>query len=291
MGFSRQKHWLGLPRPPNPGKEPGSLALQAYSFPSEPSGKPNGCQNILPQRAHRQDGTGFGLTAPSLWCLSALTTAFHKHYITVWKWFVKFICLWLQKIIFGERDLRLTHLFIMCLYKERIQYIVVQWIKELCQLCEPLHSLLLLKGKSSQKPQGAEGSPDLELDHGWQRHALVLAHGRCDDSAMNLSHPIWTRPETLSQHSFPGSHPRQWVGWHPDAGERYSRTRWQMYECDLTNTEMRERMLRQSAYCSFKMQRATLQQCGRDHFNSANNGPARLGGCGHGSCPRSTWFP
>ena len=170
----------------------------------------------------------------------------------------------------------------------------MQWIKELCQLCEPLHSLLLLKGKSSQKPQGAEGSPDLELDHGWQRHALVLAHGRCDDSAMNLSHAIWTRPETLSQHSFPGSHPREWVGWHPDVDERYSRTRWQVADvwCGLTNTEMRERMLRQSAYRSFKMQRATLQQCGKDCFNSVSKQRTpRLGGCGHGSCLRSTWFP
>ena len=37
MGFSRQKHWSGLPFPspgdlPNPGIEPGSPALQADAF-------------------------------------------------------------------------------------------------------------------------------------------------------------------------------------------------------------------------------------------------------------------
>ena len=40
MGFSRQKYWSGLPRPPpgglpNPGIEPGSPALQADSFLTE----------------------------------------------------------------------------------------------------------------------------------------------------------------------------------------------------------------------------------------------------------------
>ena len=43
MGFSRQEYWSGLPCPspgdfPNPGIEPGSLALQADSLPSEPPG-------------------------------------------------------------------------------------------------------------------------------------------------------------------------------------------------------------------------------------------------------------
>ena len=43
--FSRQEYWTGLPFPspgdlPNPGIEPGSLALQADSLPSEPPGKP-----------------------------------------------------------------------------------------------------------------------------------------------------------------------------------------------------------------------------------------------------------
>ena len=45
MGFSRQEYWSGLPLPspgdlPNPGIEPGSLALQADTLPSEPPGKP-----------------------------------------------------------------------------------------------------------------------------------------------------------------------------------------------------------------------------------------------------------
>ena len=45
MGFSRQEYWSGLPFPspgdlPNPGIEPGSLALQTDALPSEPPGKP-----------------------------------------------------------------------------------------------------------------------------------------------------------------------------------------------------------------------------------------------------------
>ena len=44
MGFSRREYWSGLPFPslgdlPNLGVEPRSLALQADSLPSEPSGK------------------------------------------------------------------------------------------------------------------------------------------------------------------------------------------------------------------------------------------------------------
>ena len=40
MGFSRQEYWSGLPFPypgdfPDPGNEPGSLASQADSLPSE----------------------------------------------------------------------------------------------------------------------------------------------------------------------------------------------------------------------------------------------------------------
>ena len=43
IGFSRQEYWSGLPCPspgdlPNPGMEPGSLALQADSLPSKPTG-------------------------------------------------------------------------------------------------------------------------------------------------------------------------------------------------------------------------------------------------------------
>ena len=44
MEFSRQEYWSGLPFPSpgdlsDPGIEPGSLALQADSSPSEPPGK------------------------------------------------------------------------------------------------------------------------------------------------------------------------------------------------------------------------------------------------------------
>ena len=46
MGFSRHKYWCGLPFPspgdlPNPGIEPGSLALQADALTSELPGKPS----------------------------------------------------------------------------------------------------------------------------------------------------------------------------------------------------------------------------------------------------------
>ena len=46
MEFSKQEYWNGLPCPspgdlPNPGIEPGSLALQADALPSEPPGKPH----------------------------------------------------------------------------------------------------------------------------------------------------------------------------------------------------------------------------------------------------------
>ena len=45
MGFSRQECWSRLPFPspgdlPNPGIKPGSSALQTYTLPSEPPGKP-----------------------------------------------------------------------------------------------------------------------------------------------------------------------------------------------------------------------------------------------------------
>ena len=44
MEFSRQEYWSGLSSPspgnlPNPGIEPGSLALQEDSLPSEPTGE------------------------------------------------------------------------------------------------------------------------------------------------------------------------------------------------------------------------------------------------------------
>ena len=45
MGFSRQEYWSGLPFPspgdlPDPGIEPGSLALEADTLTSEPPQKP-----------------------------------------------------------------------------------------------------------------------------------------------------------------------------------------------------------------------------------------------------------
>ena len=45
MGFSRQEYWSGLPFPPagdlpDPGTEPGSPAMRAYSLLFEPPGKP-----------------------------------------------------------------------------------------------------------------------------------------------------------------------------------------------------------------------------------------------------------
>ena len=50
MGCSRQEYWSGLPFPSpgdlrDPGIEPGCLALEADSLPSEPPGKPE--ENVL----------------------------------------------------------------------------------------------------------------------------------------------------------------------------------------------------------------------------------------------------
>ena len=59
MGFSRQESWCGLPCPlqedlPNPGIEPRSPALQAYSLPYVPPGKPIGwCLKKNVMVAHR----------------------------------------------------------------------------------------------------------------------------------------------------------------------------------------------------------------------------------------------
>ena len=45
MGFSRQEHWSGWPFPSSGNlREPGSLALQADSLPSEPPEKTPGSQ-------------------------------------------------------------------------------------------------------------------------------------------------------------------------------------------------------------------------------------------------------
>ena len=47
-GILQEEYWSGLPFPspgdlPNSGIEPGSLALEAYSLPAEPPGKPITC--------------------------------------------------------------------------------------------------------------------------------------------------------------------------------------------------------------------------------------------------------
>ena len=63
MGFSRQEYWSGLPFP-TPGDlplgiKPGSPALQADSFRSEPPGKPLGglfIQLSKPQCSHLESG-------------------------------------------------------------------------------------------------------------------------------------------------------------------------------------------------------------------------------------------
>ena len=52
MGFSRQEYWSGLPFPspgdlPDPGTEPGSPALKADAFPSEPPGKQGSLANAI----------------------------------------------------------------------------------------------------------------------------------------------------------------------------------------------------------------------------------------------------
>ena len=52
VGFSRQEYWSGLPfsspkELPDPGIKLGSPALQADSFPSEPSGNPNDYTNMV----------------------------------------------------------------------------------------------------------------------------------------------------------------------------------------------------------------------------------------------------
>ena len=56
MEFSRQEYWSGLPFPfpgdlPNPGIDPGSVALQADSLPTELQGR----QYIKKQRHHFAD--------------------------------------------------------------------------------------------------------------------------------------------------------------------------------------------------------------------------------------------
>ena len=46
VGFPRQEYWSGWPVPsPDPGMEPGSLALQADALLSEPKARQGGPQN------------------------------------------------------------------------------------------------------------------------------------------------------------------------------------------------------------------------------------------------------
>ena len=50
MEFPRQEYWSGLPFPslgdlPDPGIKPRSPALKADTLPSEPPGKPHGCES------------------------------------------------------------------------------------------------------------------------------------------------------------------------------------------------------------------------------------------------------
>ena len=77
MGFSRQEYWSGLPFPspgdlPNPGMEPGSLALQADSLLSKPPEK-----------------------------LSYfLLSTFVCFICLFWKWYVKISQLWLRIVNF-----------------------------------------------------------------------------------------------------------------------------------------------------------------------------------------------
>ena len=55
MEFSRHEYWSGLPFPSpgdlsDPGIEPGSPALQAYSLPSEPPGEPHQGSDTSPNK-------------------------------------------------------------------------------------------------------------------------------------------------------------------------------------------------------------------------------------------------
>ena len=73
-GFSRQEYWSGLPGPPpgnlpNPGTEPRSPGLQAFSLPSEPPGKPkNTGVGILSKGSSRpRYRTGVSCIAGGFW--------------------------------------------------------------------------------------------------------------------------------------------------------------------------------------------------------------------------------
>ena len=97
MGFSRQEYWSGLPLPPSgdipdPGTEPGSLALQVDSLPIEL------CKHLfLPQLTSLQILTYHGST---LWSLTYFWGLYHDsvhvcvlnvlpsaHWSLRWVWF------------------------------------------------------------------------------------------------------------------------------------------------------------------------------------------------------------
>ena len=68
MGFSRQEYWSVLPFPspgdlPDPGIKPRSPALKADTLPSEPPGKPHGCESWTIKETERQRIDAF-----ELWC-------------------------------------------------------------------------------------------------------------------------------------------------------------------------------------------------------------------------------
>ena len=72
VGFSRQKHWSGLPCPPPgdlpyPGTQPRSPTLQADSLPSEPAGKPTRKQ--CQRSDYNRDGRASEAENITLWPL------------------------------------------------------------------------------------------------------------------------------------------------------------------------------------------------------------------------------
>ena len=82
MGFSRQRHWSGLPFPPagdlpNPGIEPKSLmspALAGRFFTISPSGKPTASQFFAPPRAaDNHPGEMWLAGVGKAWCLQSQT--------------------------------------------------------------------------------------------------------------------------------------------------------------------------------------------------------------------------
>ena len=68
MEFPRQEYWSGLPFPslgdlPDPGIKPRSPALKADTLPSEPPGKPHGCESWTIKKTEHQRIDAF-----ELWC-------------------------------------------------------------------------------------------------------------------------------------------------------------------------------------------------------------------------------